>query len=217
MPSILYLDIETCPAAPGWSPPEPIEAAGNLKDPEKIAADIAAKTAKAYGATSFDVHEGRLLCVGLAVDDDEPTICYDEGLTDTPRLLDEVAAAWNDALRRGNGRAVICGHNVAAFDLPWIWRLAVKHRHLLAASLPWRKWGDGYADTMQMWSLTNPQERVSLAKIARFLGIGGKDEGLTGAEVWPAYQRGEHDRIARYCAGDVRLVREVYWAMMVGR
>jgi predicted PolB exonuclease-like 3'-5' exonuclease len=65
--------------------------------------------------------------------------------------------------------------------------------------------------------LTNPQEKVSLTKIARFLGLGGKEEGLSGAEVWPAYQRGEHGRIQRYCECDVRLVREVYRAMMAGR
>jgi hypothetical protein len=32
---------------------------------------------------------------------------------------------------------------------------------------------------------------------------------LTGAEVYPAFLRGEVDRIRAYCEGDVRLLREV--------
>ena len=214
---IVYLDLETAPADPAnWLPAEPIEAPANYRDPDKIAAYIAEATSKAHGRTGLDVHAGRLLCAAVAVDDDEPECVYDESLTSCLPMLTLIADAITEASKRGNGRFLVCGHNIAGFDVPWLWRLAVKHRHRLANLLPYRKWGDGLADTMQMWSITDPKQMVKLDTIARFLGYDGKEPGMDGAEVWPAYLRGEHDRIQRYCKGDVRLVRSVY-LRMVGR
>lgn len=222
----LYLDIETCPAErAAWSPPAdltgPVTAPGNLKDPAKIAEAIAKREAERaeeieakYAKTSLDVHEGRLLCVGLAVGDDVPSVAYDETLADTRRLLDAVLDALREALERGHGRAVVVGHNIAAFDAPWIWRLAVKHRHPLARVFPWKKWGDGLADTMGMWCLTNPRDYVKLDTIARFLGVPPKLDGMTGADVWPAYCAGDHAKIKAYCAQDVETTRAVYLAMV---
>ena len=210
---ILYLDIETCPANPDGFTAD-VQAPSNYKDPDKIAAYVAEAQKDALGKTSFDVHRGRLLCVGLAVGNDAPTVAYDRDLNETPRILSAVYAACQDAQRRGNGRFSVCGHNVAGFDIPWLWRLAVKHRHPLARILPYRKWGDGLIDTMQMWSITNPKDMVKLDTIATFLGLEGKEPGMNGAEVWPAYQRGEHDRIAAYCAKDVALTRSIYLAMI---
>jgi hypothetical protein len=51
---------------------------------------------------------------------------------------------------------------------------------------------------------------VSLTKIAQFLGLGEKAEGLDGSKVYDAWRDGEHDRIRRYCAADVELVREIH-------
>ena len=210
---IVYLDIETAAANPATFTAGDIAAPSNYKDPEKIAAYIAEKAAEAHGKTSFDVHTGRLLCVGLAIDGDPVETAYDETLDETGRLLCFVADACTEALKRGNGRFAVCGHNIAAFDVPWLWRLAVKHRHRLAGLLPYRKWGDGLVDTMQLWSITNPKEYVKLDTIARFLGYSGKEDGMSGAEVWPAYLRGEHDRIRHYCAKDVALTRSIHLHM----
>lgn len=212
MTSIVYLDLETCPADPATFVAD-VSAPGNLKDPEKIAAALAEKRAEAHARTSFDVHHGRLLCAAVAVNDGPVRVAYDATLSNPGALLSLVADACEEASEQDRGRYLVCGHNIAGFDVPWLWRLAVKHRHRLADLLPYRKWGDGLADTMQMWSITNPTDRVKLDTIARFLGYGGKDDGMDGAEVWPAYQRGEHERIKTYCARDVELVRSVYLRM----
>jgi predicted PolB exonuclease-like 3'-5' exonuclease len=80
--------------------------------------------------------------------------------------------------------------------------------------MPWRKWGEGLVDTMQLWTLTNPREGfVKLDTIAKFLGCSRKTDGWTGASVWPAWQAGEHDRIRAYCAQDVEVVRAVHRRM----
>ena len=213
---VVYVDLETCPADPATFTPGDIAAPSNYTDPAKIAAYVTKATAEAHGKTSFDVHQGRLLCAGVAVDDDEVQVVYDQSLNEPGLILGVIADAISEACRRGNGRYLVCGHNIAGFDAPWLWRLAVKHRHRLATLLPYQKWGTGLADTMAMWSATNPQDKVKLDTIARFLGYGGKDPGMDGSEVWPAYQRGEHERIRHYCAKDVELTRSVY-LHMVGR
>lgn len=216
MSSIVYLDIETAAADPAtWSPKEPITAPATYKDPDKIAAYIEDKRTEQHGRTSFDVHAGRLLCVGIAVNDGPVSVVYDKALDNPVPLLSAVADALAEAKEQARGgKVLVCGHNVAAFDAPWLWRLAVRHRHRLALMLPYRKWGDGLADTMQMWSATNPREMVGLSTIARFLDLGSKADGMSGAEVWPAYLRGEHARISAYCAQDVELLRSVYLRMV---
>lgn len=209
MASILTLDLETLPSDPdGWVPREPIEAPANYKDPEKIAAYVAAKSDEAHAKTSFDVHQGRLLCIGYALDDDPPNVSYHP--EDVPRMLTDLHDAFREGLRRGNGRCAIVGFNIAGFDAPWIWRLAVKHRHPLAQVFPFTKWGDGLVDVMLLWSATNPREFAKLSTIAAFLDLAGKPEGITGASVWPMYQEGRHAEIRAYCAGDVETVRAVY-------
>ena len=212
MTSIVYLDLETCPADPDTFVAD-VSAPSNYKDPEKIAAYIAEAQREAHGKTSFDVHRGRLLCAAVAVGDDKPTVAYDATLSNPGAILDLMADACAHAAENGRGRFTVCGHNIAGFDVPWLWRLAVKHRHRLARILPYRKWGDGLADTMLMWSATNPTDKVRLDTIARFLGYAGKEDGMSGAEVWPAYLRGEHDRIQHYCAKDVEMVRSIYLRM----
>lgn len=227
LPYPLFLDIETARADRStWAIPEkllePVKPAGNVKDPEKVAASIAerqkerdAEIEEAWAKTSFDCHQGRLLCVGVAVGDDAPETAYDVTLSNPATMLDLVVSAYREALRRGNGRAVIVGHNVKGFDAPWIWRIAVREGHELARLFPFRKWGEGLADTNELWSATNPRDYTKLAVICKFLGIEVKTD-LDGSQVWDAYVRGEHERIATYCGSDVGATREAYRRMVGG-
>jgi len=216
MASILFLDIETACADPnGWAPKEEPTAPANYRDPDKIAEYVAEKRAELYNRTGLDSHSGRILCAGYAINDGPVQVAYDESLSNVRVILDALADAINEAKRADKGgRVLVCGHNICGFDAPFLWRTAVKHQHRLANLLPYRKWGDGLIDTMTMWSATNPRDMVGLDRIARFLGIEGKDEGMDGSKVWPAYQLGQHDRIRHYCAQDVELVRHVYQRMV---
>ena len=201
----IFIDIETACADPAaWTPP-PIEAPSNYKDEAKIAAYVAEKQAEAYGKSGLDSHRGRMLCLGIAVGDGPVSVHYDETLNEPKALLDPLHQALVQ-----NGGGPLVGHNIAAFDVPWLWRTAVRIGHPAARWIPYRKWGEGLHDTMQMWSVTNPREYVSLDTIARFLGLPGKPEGITGASVWPMYQEGRHEEIRRYCAGDVETTRAIY-------
>lgn len=67
---------------------------------------------------------------------------------------------------------------------------------------------------MELWA-SDYKDRVGLNRLAAFLGLPGKTEGLSGAKVFDAWQAGEIDQIARYCMGDVALSRDV-WRIMAG-
>jgi hypothetical protein len=62
---------------------------------------------------------------------------------------------------------------------------------------------------MEMWAV-DFKDYVSLDKIAKFLGLGGKEEGIDGSKVYDMWLEGQLEKIEKYCREDVELVREVY-------
>lgn len=63
----IILDIETIPHPDAHQWCEPVKAARNLKDPEKIAADIAEKTAKQADEFGLDPDCNRIVAIGVHV------------------------------------------------------------------------------------------------------------------------------------------------------
>jgi 3'-5' exonuclease len=105
--------------------------------------------------------------------------------------------------------------NGSAFDLP-----VLTYRALQAGAQAPRFWETGeddpafrynnylsryhwrHTDLMDVLSGFQGRGRVSLANMARLLGLPGK-LGLEGAQVWEAWQRGDLAGIRRYCETDV--------------
>jgi hypothetical protein len=61
-----------------------------------------------------------------------------------------------------------------------------------------------------MWSPHDQRDRVSLGKIAAYLGIDVKSNGLDGSKIYDAWLDGRQDEIAEYCKQDVDAVRSVF-------
>ena len=59
-----------------------------------------------------------------------------------------------------------------------------------------------------MWAGLHGSDK-SLDTVCKALGIEGKD-GMTGADVWPAVQAGEYDKVFDYCISDVVKTRKIY-------
>jgi hypothetical protein len=62
---------------------------------------------------------------------------------------------------------------------------------------------------MEMWAV-DFKDYVSLDKIAKFLGLEGKEDGIDGSKVYDMWLEGQLEKIENYCRDDVELVREVY-------
>src|SRR3990167_10104959 len=112
----LLIDLETAPLPNALDFCDPVEAARNLKDPEKIAADLAQKAQDQRDKAGLDWNLARICCLGLADPDDggeQLILCRDE---------DEERAALTlmaDRLRaRMQVRPRLLGFRIRTFDVP---------------------------------------------------------------------------------------------------
>jgi predicted PolB exonuclease-like 3'-5' exonuclease len=221
--SIITIDIETAPSQLAWARDEiasTVKPPGTLKKPESIAEWVReskpAAVEEAYAKTSFDGGLGQILCVAWAVNDAESqVISVDEFGADREA---DILSVWFDALLRVHSgtsgmRPTIVGHNVISFDLAFIWKRAMVHGLRPPGWFPRnpKPWSDSVFDTMTQWA--GDRERISLDRLCKVLGIEGKGDGPTGADVWPMAQEGRFDEIAEYCRQDVERTRAIYRKM----
>lgn len=222
--TIITIDLETIPAqrdelrqmvAEGVRPP------GTLKKAESIAeweaTQRAAAVEQAVESTSFDGGLGQIVVIGWAVDDQAAQSVQVIDLT-LQAEADMLAGFFVHMKRITAGtsglRPVIVGHNVAGFDLPFLWKRAIVHgiRPPLWIPRDPKPWSDTVFDTMTQWAGT--KDRISMDRLCRILGIDGKGDGPTGADVWPMVKAGKLDEVAAYCRADVERTRGIYKRLM---
>lgn len=222
MTAAIYLDIETLPSRDESIRDEiraRLKPPGTLKKSESIAEwwEVTAPgvVEEEWLKTALDGTYGRLACIGYAVDDEPVVVTAGDDSTDAEAHLLRLFFDGMRAVSSGNSgqRPVLVGHNHVGFDLPFLWRRAV----ILGVRPPlwWptpavKPWSDQIFDTMLQWA--GQRGTISLDRLAKALGIAGK-AGMSGADVWPAWQRGERQQIADYCADDVRITREIHRRM----
>lgn len=206
----LYIDIETIPCedealkaeiAAGITPP------GNYKKPETIAEWERTEKPKlveeALQRSGLDGGFGRVLCIGWAVEDSEVRVACNESeealLTRTLNALAEYA----------NKGLTIVGHNVAGFDLRFLWQRCVVNGvfpGILRQAMKAKPWDNCIEDTMLLW---HPQNKVSLSKLCKILKV-EKNDQVDGSQVYSLFKAGELDKVIAHCKSDVECVREVH-------
>lgn len=157
--------------------------------------------------TSFDGSAGEICCISISTNDQ----IYTYSLPCEGQLLIEF---WAQVAFLTKGREpIFIAHN-AKFDLPFLYhRSVIKGVKPVRGFKPHGRHGQGHYCTMEAWAGFNG--KIGLDRLAKALGITGK-EGMSGADVWPAYEAGEHQKIADYCADDVRITHEVYKRLTFG-
>lgn len=211
--TFVYVDIETIPCqSPEYrdAVAKGISAPGNLKKAESIEAWLAEnrETAadEAVAKTSFDGGRGHICTIAWAKNANEVRVRHAATLADERAVIE----AFFDDLDPYH-QEIIVGHNIAGFDLPFLRKRAI----VLGIQLPDptsfprdpKPWDKGIFDTMTAWA--GAKDRVSMDNLCGILGIPGKD-GFDGSQVAAAWLAGEHDRIAEYCADDVRRTRAIH-------
>lgn len=206
----LYIDIETIPCedeslkaeiAAGITPP------GNYKKPETIAEWEKTEKPKlveeAIQRSGLDGGFGRILCVGWATEEGDVQIACEE----EEKLLLQVFT--NEIANVMDRAPVIVGHNVAGFDLRFLWQRCVVNGVFpggLFNAMHAKPWDKCINDTMLMW---HPQNRVSLVKLCKILGV-QKDDPVDGSQVYQLFKAGELDKIISHCKSDVEAVRSIH-------
>jgi 3'-5' exonuclease len=201
----IYIDIETIP---GDTRPneESVKVPANYKDPDKIKAYQKEHLDEEYRHQSLDSMAGKILCIGYACENGAIECTFgqeNEILRGFEEYLIKVQGAWSEPV-------TFVGWNINAFDIPWIWRKAIKYGLTsLRNSFNRSRYKGNSIDLMLAWA-TDYKNYTKMEDVAQFLGLPGKIGGLTGATVYDAYLEGKVDEISAYCKGDVSTVREIY-------
>lgn len=234
----VYLDIETIPvqdadlrveleadAAEQLAKDlEAVRPPANYKKEEAIAAYILEKQEAmraefkdareaAYRKTALDGALGSVAVVGLAFGDGEP-MSIDTSATSERDMLKGLMHIIDDRCT-AQSRPCFVGHNVAGFDLRFLWQRCVI---LGVKPSPWipfdaKPWDTARVfDTMTQWS-PDRDKRISLKRLCRALGVPTSKGDIDGSRVWDYWQAGKHAEVAEYCRADVVATRECYRRM----
>jgi predicted PolB exonuclease-like 3'-5' exonuclease len=203
----IFVDIETLP------PDKDVSALA----PE----EVSAYSDDEYRRLALDGDFGRVLTVGVIVEQDEQVI--HRGLLGRERQtmmfhLDETRTFrgfWKLLKGFNVRRDQIVGHNLFDFDLPFLYKRSVIQRVRPAVELPFTRYrSQPIFDTMHQWNKWSPRKFVSLDRLARVLGLeSSKGQGIDGGRVYDKFCEGCHQEIADYCMRDVELVRDIYYRM----
>ena len=218
----VFFDIETIPSQlPGIREEfaAAVTAPATYKKPESIAEWLRenrdAEAEAAWLKTSFDGGVGQVVCIGWAIDNDEPQSLHVADLSASQEyaLLVDFFAAMQVRYSTHGTRPVLIGHNHVGFDLPFLLKRCYVHN--VKPPMWWprnpKPWAETVQDTMLMWD-ANQRHGGSMDRICKLMGIPGK-QGMTGADVWPAVQAGRIAEVADYCRDDVSRTRAMWRRM----
>lgn len=220
----IYLDIETVPTTSEKvrdKIAETIKAPATYKKPESIEQWMLENKESAIqeqlAKTSFDGAYGHIVCIGIAIDDQEPisyqasSINEENGVIESAFAYIANAVGFDTYSGTVQRKAVFIGHNLANFDLRFLFKRAVVLGIKPPACIPFhaKPWDSSIYDTMEKW---DSQTRNSLAKLCDVFGIPVKSE-MDGLMVADYYAQGRIDDIAEYCREDVAATRSVYKRM----
>lgn len=197
----LYFDIETGPAEDALQFEPQFEASKVLKDPVKIAADIADKRAAWWDKLALSALTGEVLAIGWAGDDDDVTI-----ITQTSTVTEEdvIRSFWNATVSAEK----LVGFNSNAFDLPFLWRRSMKLGIRIPDGIfePNRRLFATNIDLMERWCWFDNQARVSLDNLAKFFGFKPK---LGNGKYFAELMRTDIEEAVAYLVHDVKLTRAI--------
>lgn len=199
----LFFDIETIPSSEeDWEVNhEILLAKSRKKDPNAPNSER-----ELYELTSFEGTFGRICSIGIIKENDHKVLQKEVFSGDEKEMLKKF---WQSAL----GVERFIGHNIWAFDLPFIYKRSIIHgvkpRFLNFA----RYRNIPIYDTMCEWDLWNFGKAQKLDTLAKVLGLATSKDKMDGSEVWTYFQAGRIDEINEYCLKDVELTRKVYYRM----
>ena len=203
----VFIDIETIPDQSQGALDrikETLTPPGNISKQETIDKWWAEKAPEAaeekYLKTSLDGTYGRILCIGVALNDMPATVFSGEE--------DAVLTAFY-AFVSGLDNTMFIGHNIHKFDLPFIRHRSIINRIKPTCAMPDGRFnGQDAFCTMQSWA--GYGNFIGLDRLCGVLGIDSPKDGIDGSKVWAYVQAGREQEVYDYCKRDVEATREVY-------
>lgn len=204
---IIAFDIETI-ADKTMIPslPEP-EANKTLKDPVKVAADIAEKKKKQIEEMGLNPMTSLICCIGWATEKESES-GYFMLAEETYESEKELLEAWWDRVKDVDH---FISFNGRAFDLRHILLHSMAYGVRPSVNIDKGRYNRGnHTDLRQVLAGEDRFASGQLNSFARkFLGI-GKTEGIDGAKVQEYWDMGLYEDIGKYCEQDCRITYDLY-------
>ena len=151
---------------------------------------------------ALDGMSGRVVCIGMLIDDQEAITEITLTDEDERRLITEF---WRTVAPED----VLVGHNVLDFDLRFLrqrsWILGIKPSRTLDTRKYYSK---EVIDTLQLWTNWGNKTGVTLDALGAALGCGKKSGN--GGKVAGWWAERDIDSIKTYCQEDVRLAYRIF-------
>lgn len=133
-----------------------------------------------------------------------------------PTLLRDLATAIEEDLEQTTcpPQARWVGHNLHAFDLPFLRYRYMLHNLKLPSTFPRSSvspWDTQVIfDTRVQLAGANRLSGMSLDHVRRSLGIHSAVPDVDGSQVWDMWEKGKHEEIMEYCADDVSITSDLF-------
>jgi uncharacterized protein YprB with RNaseH-like and TPR domain len=210
--NVLFLDIETVPAAPAFE--ELPEAAKKLweKKAENLKRNEPDITAdQLYGRAGIYAEFGKIVCISCGFVNGKEFRMKSFYGDDERILLDEFAQMLHH--HYDTDKYLLCAHNGKEFDFPYIARRmlinGIKLPHILdtAGRKPWEV---RHLDTMELWKFGDYKHYTTLELLASIFNIPTPKDDIDGSMVGHVYWiEKDLDRIVTYCQKDVITVAQL--------
>ncbi len=206
-PPVLAFDIETIPDVAGLRKMFGLDA---TVDDAAVAELAFQRRRQATGSDFLQHHLHRVVAISCALRSSEGLRVWSLGKADDTEAT--LVQRFFDGIEKYTPQMV--SWNGGGFDLPVLHYRAMIHG--LSAPRYWDmgeddrdfKWNNylsryhtRHLDLMDLLALYQPRAAVGLDPLAQLCGFPGK-LGMDGAQVWPAFQRGEIGAIRDYCETD---------------
>ena len=216
---ILFLDIETIPAAQSYDLLEPrMQALWEKKSKQFRAPDQVGK--EVYERAGIYSEFGKIICisVGLIKDKNPLSLRLKSFFGEDEKLLLSEFATMLTRFCRTNKEAILCAHNGKEFDYPYIARRMIINDLVIPDILDnsgKKPWEVKLLDTMDLWKFGDYKNYTSLELLTSVLGIATPKDDIDGSMVAGVYYVDKDiNRIARYCEKDVIAVAQVLLRFM---
>lgn len=216
---VLFLDIETVPAAESFEKLDPVfqtlwdKKSKHFREDDQTAGDV-------YERAGIYSEFGRIICISAGIvkvgEGSFVRLKSFYGNDEKALLLD-----FTDLLLRFcklHKKATLCAHNGREFDFPYISRRMIINSLTIPEILDnsgKKPWDVNLLDTMDLWKFGDYKNFTSLELLTSVLGIATPKDDIDGSMVAGIYYKENNlERIVHYCEKDVIAIAQVLLRFM---
>ncbi len=202
---ILFLDIETVPAAPSYNDLSERmkyfwdKKAVNLKKSDEETPETL------YEKAGIFAEFGKVICVSTGTVSGKQASIRSFFGDDEKELLLGLARFMQEL--PSQGIHVLCAHNGKEFDFPWLCRRMMIHGIVIPPILNVqgkKPWEIPHLDTMELWKFGDYKSFTSLDLLTELFDVPSPKDDISGADVARVYYEEKNlTRIVQYCQKDV--------------